>query len=366
MELRGERMQRKEHIEIAGKAIGKGHPCFIIAEAGSNFRISEDPKINFKQALKLIDIAADAKADAVKFQLYRAQKLYLKNSGNADYIGKEKSIFDIIKEMELPHEWLPRLKEKCDKRKIIFLCSPFDEESADQLEKVDMPAYKIASYCITHEPLLRHIAKKGKPIIMSTGASTEKEIRRAVEIIEQEGNYRYCLMQCTTKYPAPMETINLRTIPSLMKKFGVPVGLSDHSRIPHVAPLGAVALGAKLIEKHYTTDNGLPGPDHGFAILPHELENMVKDIRNLEKALGNETKGILKEEMELYDFARSYIYAKRNIKKGEVYSPANIIVLRKGKREKGLEPSYYKYVLGKKAAKNVSEQEPLTKECIDR
>ncbi|KHO46237.1 MAG: N-acetylneuraminate synthase [archaeon GW2011_AR3] len=357
-------MPKNKLVKIENRQIGDGQPCFVIAEAGANFRISRDPKVNFKQALRLIDIAVEAKADAVKFQLYRANKLYVKKAGTADYIGKKKSIYDIIREMELPYEWLPKLKKYCIAKGIIFMCSPFDEEAVDELERRGISSYKIASYSITHEPLLRYIASKGKPIILSTGASTIGEIKRALHVIRNKRDVQICLMQCTAKYPAPIETINLKVIPTLKKIFGLPVGLSDHARDHLIPPLGAVALGANLVEKHYTTDNSLPGPDHGFAILPHELKQMVKGIRDLEKTLGDDRKVILKEEKELYDFAREYVFAKKNISKGKKFSMENLIVLRKGKMKKGLQPKYFEALIGKTASIKILSNQPITKMCV--
>lgn len=352
-------------MKIGKKEISDTGPCFIIAEAGANFRISDNPKINFKHALELIDIAVEARADAVKFQLYRAEKLYVEDAGYADYIGKKKSIFQIIKDMEVPYEWLPKLKEYCDKKGIIFLCTPFDEEAVDELEKVGIQAYKVASYSINHIPLLKYIARKEKPMLLSTGASDIKDIEIAIDAIKGENNNQIALLQCTAKYPAPLSAINLRSIVFLKKKFNIPVGLSDHSREPLIAPLGAVALGAKIIEKHYTTDNSLPGPDHGFAILALELKDLVKGIRGLEAALGNENKIVLDVEGELYDFAREYIYANKDIKKGETFTRENLIILRSGKAKKGLDPIKYEQILGKKSKKNLSRNDSVTEDCID-
>ncbi|MBU1029964.1 MAG: N-acetylneuraminate synthase family protein [Nanoarchaeota archaeon] len=353
-------MQKKE-LKIGNKIISENHPCFIIAEAGANFRISNDSKKNFKQALKLIDFAAKAKADAVKFQLYRAKKLYVKEAGYADYIGKKKSIYNIIKEMELPYEWLKKLKNYSKKKGLIFLCTPFDEESTDELEKIGIKAYKIASYTISHIPLLKYIAKKGKPIIMSTGAADKKDIKKAISVIRKTSNNQIALMQCTAKYPAPLETINLKTIPEMKKQFGVITGLSDHSREPHIAPIGAVALGAKIIEKHFTTNNNLPGPDHGFAILTNELKDLVTNIRNLEKCLGKSEKKVESAEQELHQFCRRRIYAIKNIKKGETLTKENIAILRSGKKEKGLEPEHFEKLIGKKANKNIVKNQPILK-----
>lgn len=268
--------------------------------------------------------------------------------------------------MELPHDWLPKLINYCDKKDIIFLCTPFDEASVDVLEKNNVQAYKIASYSITHLPLISHIAKKGKPIIFSTGASNITEIKKAVETIKETGNNQIAMMQCVAKYPASLSSMNLKVIPSLVNIFKVPVGLSDHSRDPIIAPLGAVALGAKLIEKHFTSDNTLPGPDQEFAILGDELKLMVNSIRKLEEALGDEKKDILNEEKDLYGFARRYIYAKEDIVKGEKFTKGNLAILRSGIVSKGLEPSKLYEILGKKASVNIKKGEPINERCISK
>jgi len=344
---------------IGKKIVGKGEPCYFIAEAGANFRISDDPVKNYEQALRLIDIAAEAGADAVKFQVYRAEKLYVKDAGHADYIGKKKKIYDIIREMELPYEWLPKLKGHCDDKGIMFLATPFDNASADELEKAGIEAYKLASYSITDFPLLKHVAGKGKPMIISTGASDMDDVRKAADYIRKCGNEDIILLQCTAKYPAPMSAMNLSVIPEMMKEFGCPVGLSDHSREPLIAPLGAVALGASVIEKHFTTDNSLPGPDHGFAILPDELKELVSGIHKLEQALGSGEKHVGDAEKELHGFARHFIYSTKPIRKGERFTEENIGVLRPGKKEHGLEPGHYEELLGRSASRDIGLQEPI-------
>jgi len=352
-------------IRIADREIGDGNPCFIIAEAGANWRYCDDPEKNFQHALELIDMASKAGADAVKFQVYRAERLYAKDAGHADYIGKKKSIYQTIHEMELPYDWLPQLKEHCDKKKIIFLATPFDEESTDKLEGIGVPTYKIASYTITHLPLLEYIARKRKPVILSTGASNLQDIEEALGCIMDAGNQQIALMQCTAKYPAPLESLNLRVIDALKRRFSIPVGLSDHSREPLIGPLGAVALGANMIEKHFTTDNSLEGPDHGFAVLPGELKEMIDSIRALEGALGKGEKDISEDEKELYRFARRYIYSIKDIPEGEGISPENVSVLRSGNLKPGLEPRHLREVLGKKARKNIKAGTGITWDLLE-
>lgn len=343
-------------IRIGKRLIGKNKPCFIIAEAGSNHNGS------FKKALKLIDVAVSAGADAVKFQLFKASKLYPKNAGQTEYLKMKEPIYDIIKKMELPEEWIPKLYKYCKKKKIIFMASVFDEESADILDKY-VNVFKIASYEMTHLPLLKHVAKKKKPIMMSTGATNLKEIEKSVKTIKKEGNNKIILMQCTAKYPAPLESINLRVMVTL-KRFGFPVGLSDHSREPDIAPMAAVALGANVIEKHFTLSNKLPGPDHKFALEPKELKLMVSKIRDVEKTLGTGRKVVLKYEKELFDFARRSLFAIKDIKKGETFGKENIAVLRKGKLKKGLKPEYFDKVLGKKAKRTIKRYKAITKDMI--
>lgn len=353
-------------FRIGNRGIGEGFPVFVMAEAGANWRISDSQATNKKQAFKLIDIAVAAKADAVKFQLYTAKKLYAKKAGAADYIGKRKSIYDIIKEMELPVEWLKELKTYCDKKGIIFLCTPFDEDSVDALEQVGMQAYKIASYSVSHIPLLQYIAKLKKPMIMSTGASDLLAVERAVEVLRSEGNHDLALMQCTAKYPAPLSALNLRVIPALMKKFDIPVGLSDHSREPYIGPVGAVALGAKLIEKHYTTDNALPGPDHDFAILDHELIELVKQVRMMEESLGKESKAVETFEKELYEFTRPGIFTSRALSAGEKISKDDLVVLREGKTFSHdiVTAEFMDTVIGKEALHAIAADTGITKKDV--
>lgn len=342
----------ERRFQIGNRTIGEGMPCFIVAEAGSNHNGSLD------NALAIIDAAKEAKADAVKFQNFRAEKLYPRNAGVSDYLPVKKPIYDIIKTMEMPPEWIPVLADYCKARELVFFSAPFDEESADLLEPY-VQLFKIASYEIAHAPLIRHVARKKKPMIMSTGTADLAEVRQALEWCYAEGNRQVALLQCTASYPAPLPSLNVRALVTMRETFGVPTGLSDHSRDPLVGPLSAVALGATVIEKHLTLSNRLPGPDHGYAVEPAEFKAMVDAVRKAEQALGDGLKVMQKVEGELYTFARRYLYASRPIKKGERLTANNIAVLRKGQLKAGLEPRYWDDVLGRVVTRDIAEGSPI-------
>jgi N-acetylneuraminate synthase len=340
-------------ITIGNHQVGDGERCFIIAEAGSNHNG------NLEQAFRLIDVAVEAQADAVKFQLFRASKLYPKSAGRSDYLKLDKSIYDVINEMEMPYEWLPDLANYCQEQGIMFLASPFDEESVDQLDPY-VPAYKIASYEMTHLPLVRHIARKGKPTIISTGTANLEEVDETVAAFFETGNKDLMLMQCTASYPAPVESLNLKAITTMKSAFKVPVGLSDHSRDPLTGPTAAVAIGANLVEKHYTLSNLLPGPDHSYAIEPGELKQMVQTIRKVELAMGTGEKVAQPAEAELLEFARRYIFSSQPIRQGDVFSDQNLVVLRKGNLASGLLPKEWDRVVGVRASRDIEAETPVT------
>jgi N-acetylneuraminate synthase len=345
-------------IRIGGDLVGPGHPCYIIAEAGSNHNGDLD------MAFRLVDVAAEAGANAVKFQHFKAKTLYPKSAGSSDYLGSPRPIYEIIQEMEMPDRWVPLLAERCGEKGVSFLSSPFDETAVDWLDRF-VPAYKVASYEISHVPLLRHIARKGKPVILSTGTADLSEVLEAVGLICAEGNDRIVLLQCTASYPAPLDAVNVRAIVTMRERTGLCVGLSDHSRDPVVAPMAAVALGAAIVEKHFTLDRSLPGPDHRFAIEPDELREMVRRIREVEQALGDGRKERHPVEKELHDFARRCLFAVKPIAAGESLSPGNIAVLRRGKKGEGLPPSQYEAVMGRKAARFIPADSPLRLEDLE-
>lgn len=334
-------------LTIGSRRVGEGEPCLVIAEAGSNHNGRLDT------ARQLIDVAAEAGADAVKFQIFRARKLYPETAGATAYLGMDKSIFDIIAEMEMPYEWLPVLAEHSRARGVMFMASVFDEESTDRLDAF-VDVFKVASYEMTHTPLLRYVAGRGKPVLMSTGTASLDEVAESVDAFRDAGGAALGLFQCTAAYPAPLDSLNLRAMQTMAERFGVPVGLSDHSRDPLIAPIAAVALGASFIEKHFTLGNDLPGPDHRYAIEPGELRAMVGAIRQTEAALGSGRKDVQPVEEELRAFARRSIFTLRDIAAGEIFTADNIAVLRCGQNAAGLPPREFDSVIGKKAARAIA------------
>jgi sialic acid synthase SpsE len=335
-------------VPIGARSVGPGQPCFVIAEAGSN----HDGDLGI--ALELIDIAAEAGADAVKFQVFRASRLYPRSAGVSVYLKEATPIYDIIARMEMPEAWLPLLAARCIERGVEFMASVFDEGSADMVAPF-VNVSKIASYEMTHLPLVRHVARQGKPLIVSTGTATLDEIRPTLKAIAESGNPGVVLMQCTAAYPAPLDTINVRAVTTLSNTFDVPAGLSDHSRDPIAAPMAAVACGASVIEKHFTISNSRPGPDHRFALEPPELREMIRRIRQVEVVLGSGEKRVEPVENELRAFARRTIFATRPIAPGESLSPANIAVLRCGQHAAGFAPEDYGALLGRTAKRPIAD-----------
>lgn len=331
---------------IGERHVGPEEPTFVIAEAGSNH--NGDLEI----AKELIDVAADSGVDAVKFQTFRAEDLYVKNSGEVEYLDDDRSIYDIIESMEMPYEWIPELYEYCRERDIYFMSTPFDERSAQELAEY-VPAWKVASYTSSHHPFLRHLAGTDKPIIMSTGAHNLEEVTESVEVLQEAGAEELSLLQCVAAYPTPLSEINVRVVKTLREKFEVPAGLSDHTLDPVTAPSAAVALGACVVEKHFTLDKTMDGPDHEFALEPPELDRMVTAIRDTESVLGSCEKSVLDLEQELYEKARRAIHTTRDIEAGDVLTEDNIKILRPGERKSGLPPKFYDEVVGRTAARDI-------------
>ena len=334
---------------------------FVIAEAGSNWRVGS-PEGDAAMGRSLVDAAVDAGADAVKFQTYRADTVYVANAGSSDYLsasGIEEDIGDIFADLAMPYEMVGDLAGYAAGRGIGFMSTPF---SADDFAAVDpfVEVHKIASYEISHPHLLTLAGQSGKPLVLSTGASGEDDIAWAVDTFQAAGGRDLCLMQCTARYPAPPDSLNLAVLPWLKRRFGAAVGFSDHSRHPLHGPMAAVALGARVIEKHFTMDNTLPGPDHAFALEPDELRQMVDGIRGAEATLGDGAKRILGVEAELADYARRGLQALRPIAAGEILCEGDAFaVLRPGKRRLGLHARHRDRIEGRKAARAVAAGEGL-------
>lgn len=341
------------NLEIGGKKIGEDYDrTFIIAEAGSNHNQK------FDQAKELINVAADSGADAIKFQTYSAKKLYSKKT--PPFPGEKKQPYDVIRDVEIPREWQSELTRYAEKSGLIFLSTPFDYEAVDELEELGISAYKWASSTITDFPMLKYTAKKNKPLIISTGMANMGEIQEAINVAKEVGNDQIVLLQCTSTYPAKPEEINLRAMNTIKNAFNLPTGLSDHS-LGISIPIAAVARGAVMVEKHFTLDRDLEGPDHKFALEPDELDEMVTAIRNVEKGLGSPEKKPTEREKEKLDLTRRSIIAKRDIAKGEKIEKDMLVVKRPGL---GIEPKFKEIVVGRKAKQDIEKEQWITWEMV--
>jgi N,N'-diacetyllegionaminate synthase len=328
----------------------------IIAEAGVNHNGSVDT------AKKMIDTAAESGADFVKFQTFKAKTLLTRRTEKAEYqkniTDKEESQFNMIKKLELDQAAHQELIEHCEKKDICFLSTAFDHNSIDLLAELNIPFYKIPSGEITNLPYLRYIGHMGKPIIMSTGMSTLKEVQAAMNVLLEAGVKKddLTILHCNTEYPTPMEDVNLKAMLTIRNELCVKVGYSDHT-LGIEAPVAAVALGASVIEKHFTLDRTLPGPDHAASIEPDELKAMVTAIRNIEKAMGDGVKKPSPTETKNIPIARKSIVAQKCINKGEIFSEENLTVKRPGT---GISPMKWDEVLGMTADKDYSFDDEIS------
>ena len=348
-------------------SLNNSNHTFVIAEAGSNWKVGSYNE-DLKRAKKLIKIASQSGADAIKFQVFRANTVYVSDAGNSDYLEKsgiKKSINKIFQEAEMPYEMLPELLNYCKKQHIKLMATAFSVEDARAINKY-VKIHKVASYEINHIRLLEYLAKTKKPIILSTGASNYDEIDFAVNILKKYHVKEYALLQCTAKYPAPLESLNLLTIPEMKKRYKISIGLSDHSLDPIIGPMIAVGLGARIIEKHFTLDKNLAGPDHRFALEPVELKKMVEAIRSSEKTLGDGKKRVLDVEKELRSFAVRRIQAIKDIKKGERFKEGyNMDVLRPGNRTNGADARFLLKINGKKSARSIKTGDDIRlQDCL--
>lgn len=342
-------------IRIDHKLIGGAHSPFIIAEMSGNHNQS------LEKALSIIDAAADCGAHAIKLQTYTADTLTINATSEEFLISepgslwKNRNLYELYQEAHTPWEWHPALFERAKQRGLICFSTPFDETAVDFLETLHVPAYKIASFENNHVPLLKKVAQTGKPVIMSTGVSTLADIELAVRTLRENGCKDIVLLKCTSTYPASPENTNLLTIPHLSKLFNCPVGLSDHTLGIGVA-VASVALGAVVIEKHFTISRVEGGVDAAFSMEAHEFKLLVEETARAFAALGMVNYGVLDAEKNSLRFKRS-IYAVKDINIGDIFTPDNIRIIRPGN---GLHPGYYEEIIGKKAKKVINSGTPLS------
>jgi N-acetylneuraminate synthase/N,N'-diacetyllegionaminate synthase len=327
---------------------------FVVAEIGSNHNRS------LSLAKEMIDAAAHAGADAAKFQIYSADTLYSKRDApGLGYDGG--NVTRLIDSVKTPREWLPELSAYCREKGIVFFAAPFDLEAVDELDAVS-DLFKIASFEIVDLPLIRKAASKGKPMIIATGLATMGEIEDAVFACRDEGNDDVIPLQCASCYPSPASIMNLRSMETMRRAFGVPVGLSDHTLGIHIS-VAAVALGASVIEKHFTMDRTMSGPDHSFAIEPDELREMIRQIREVESAMGDGMKrGPSEDELTAYGYARRSLHAAVDIKKGATIARGDLIVKRPGH---GIRPKYIDWVAGRRAKRDIPADSWITMDMLD-
>ena len=346
-------------IKIGNKFVGGNNPVFIIAEVSANHLQ------DFDLAMQIIEAAKNAGADAVKLQTYTADTITLdcdsKHFLLDDTIWEGRTLYQLYEEAYTPWDWQPKLKEYAEELGLICFSSPFDKTAVDFLEALDVPAYKVASFEITDIPLIKYIASKQKPVIISTGIAEPSDIEDAINACREEGNEEIILLKCTSAYPTPLTDVNLQTIPDLSKRFSTLVGLSDHT-LGISVPAAAVSLGACVVEKHLTLRRDAGGPDADFSLEPEEFENMVKTIREIEEALGEVSYSLTEKMKRSREFARS-LFVSENIKKGEVLTEENVRSVRPGY---GLQPKVLNQILGKKAKRNLRKGTPLQWDMIEQ
>ncbi|HEX3144479.1 MAG TPA: pseudaminic acid synthase [Pyrinomonadaceae bacterium] len=344
-------------FEIGSRKIGPGYPAYVVAEMSANHGQDID------EAIEIIKAAAAAGADAIKLQTYTPDTMtidcdndYFRIKGT---LWVDRNLYELYAEAYTPWEWHPRLRDVANELGLDCFSTPFDETSVDFLEDMNMPLHKVASFENVDLPLLRKIAQTGKPVIMSTGMATLAEIDEAVRTLREAGNQQLALLKCTSAYPAPPGEMNLSTIPHLSEAFSVPVGLSDHT-LGTTVPVAAVALGACIIEKHFTLSRSKPGPDSAFSLEPAEFKSMVEAVRITEQALGRVNYGVSEEEKKSRAFRRS-LFVVQDMKQGEVFGPTNVRSIRPSN---GLHTRYRDEVMGRRANQAISRGTPLNWDLI--
>ena len=346
-------------IQIGSKKVGAGQPVFIIAELSANHNQS------FDQAVRIVHAAKEAGVDAVKLQTYTADTITISSDrecfrikGGTLWDGR--TLYDLYNEAFTPWEWQPKLKELCDELGLDFFSSAFDPTAVDFLENMGVPVHKIASPELVDLPLIQKMARTGKPLILSTGMATVEEIEEAIAAARNAGARQLALLRCTSAYPAPPDEMNLRSIPDMMQRFGLPVGLSDHT--PGIAvSVAAVSLGASLIEKHLTISRAEGGPDSAFSLEPQEFKALVDSIRCAEKALGVVQYGPTPHEIKTRAYRRS-LFVVRELKKGDLFTSENVRSIRPAD---GLHPRHLSEVIGRHAAVDIERGTPVTWELVE-
>jgi len=348
-----------DKIRIADKEISQTSPVFIIAELSAN----HGGKIEI--AKETIKAAAQTGADAIKLQTYTADTITL-DCDNDYFQIKQNTLWDgqtlhsLYKEAYMPWEWQGELKKYAESLGLICFSSPFDKTAVDFLESIDVPAYKVASFEITDIPLIEYVASKGKPVIISTGIAEKQDIQEAIDACHKMNNFEIILLKCTSAYPAPLEEANLLTIPDLAKTFGVISGFSDHT-LGITSPITAVALGAKVIEKHFILDRSIGGPDASFSLDVNQFTEMVQAVRDTEKMLGRVNYELTEKSKKSREFSRS-LFVVEDVKKGDLISDKNVRSIRPGF---GMHPREYSKVLGKVFSSSCKKGTPLTSALID-
>ena len=340
-------------IEVNRRRIGTGYPTYIVAELSANHCQS------FGRAVELINKAKEVGADAVKLQTYTPDTVTINVDADLFRHGEGtlwagRTLYDLYSEACMPWEWQPKLKKIADEIGIDLFSTAYDPTAVDFLEEMGVPVHKVASFEIVDIPLIERMARTGKPLIISTGMATLSEIEEAVQTAQRAGATQIALLKCTSAYPAPPEEMNLRTIPHLAEAFGVPVGLSDHT-LGIAVPVAAVALGACIVEKHFTLSRDVPGPDSAFSLEPHEFKAMVEAIRTAEKALGEVRYEVGEQEAKSRVFRRS-LFVVKAMKAAEVLTEENVRSIRPGY---GLPPKFLKEVLSRRAACDIKSGTPL-------
>ena len=346
-------------IKIGKRNIGNDNPVFIIAELSANHLH------NFDLAVDTIKAIKESGADAIKLQTYTPDTITIDSDNEyfqikQDTLWDGKTLYELYKEAYTPWEWQPKLKELAEELGLIVFSSPFDRTAVDFLEEMNVPAYKVASFEITDIPLIEYIASKGKPVIISTGISTLSDIEEAVNACKRMGNHQISLLKCTSAYPAPFKEMNLRTILNLKDTFKAVVGISDHT-LGISVPIASVALGAKIIEKHFILDRNMGGPDAAFSLEPEEFRSMVKAVREVESALGDVNYELTEKIKKSREFSRS-LFIVEDVKAGDKLTPENVRSVRPGF---GLHPRYLDRILGRKAKKDIKKGTPLDWDLVE-